>query len=599
MLSLEYNYLILFYAERKDKKMGKLVKIIIGLLLMQNFIHAAELATIKAGQIGFYPNAPKIIVTNDHTNEIKLYHEGAPVKLDAKISKVAMWEPSGEKVRAIDLSYLTKPGKYYLKQASNVFNFEIKPNANKELLDGVLKSFYFQRANIDLEEKYAGKWQRKAGVADDEAYIHPSAMEADMKSRYSLDSMYKTPKGWYDAGDYGRYIINSGITMYSMLKLYEDAPELAKKLSINIPESGSSMPDLLEEIKWNLEWMLSSQDTIDGGVFTKVTSENFDGSVLPKESSKPRFQMKKSTNASLAFAGVMAMASRIYKDYDKKLADQCLKAAKNAFAWSIIHPSSIFANAETVQTGQYSSPKLGMSDEFFWAAIEMTIATKSKAYLDWVNRFLPKEEIAIPFWGDTYALGAWSALTNPKVFPKELIAKLKTMVLSQARILDKMIDESPYKVGMGMDNFVWGSNAHAANSAFFLIQAAQYTDKKEADQFYQNAIHFTDYITGRNPHGVCFITGFGEKSPMNPHHRPSQADDVKEPVPGLVIGGPHNGGQDTGQENWKCKEYRDTKHPANSWIDDDCSYATNEIAINWNAAMVYVLGMLENYYAKN
>ena len=112
-------------------------------------------------------------------------------------------------------------------------------------------------------------------------------------------------------------------------------------------------------------------------------------------------------------------------------------------------------------------------------------------------------------------------------------------------------------------------------------------------RYYEAAQKVMDYLLGKNPLDMSFVTGFGTKSPMLPHHRPSTADNVEPPVPGMVVGGPQPGGEDIGTKTWECKEYRGEKLPATSYIDDRCSYATNEVAINWNAPFAYLAGALE------
>ena len=129
---------------------------------------------------------------------------------------------------------------------------------------------------------------------------------------------------------------------------------------------------------------------------------------------------------------------------------------------------------------------------------------------------------------------------------------------------------------------MWGSNAVAANQGILLVQAYLITGQ---NKYLNAALSNLDYILGRNATGYCFVTGFGSKSPMHPHHRPSVADGIDEPVPGLLAGGPNPGKQDG------CKyEYSE---PETTHVDLDCSYASNEIAINWNAPLVYLVNAIE------
>jgi endoglucanase len=137
-------------------------------------------------------------------------------------------------------------------------------------------------------------------------------------------------------------------------------------------------------------------------------------------------------------------------------------------------------------------------------------------------------------------------------------------------------------MGQTKKDFIWGSSAVAANQSIVLINAYLMTKDKK---YITHALTNLDYLLGRNATGYCFVTGLGSKSTMNPHHRPSIADGVTEPVPGLLSGGPNPGMQD------KCK-YEFTE-PETAYADVDCSYASNEIAINWNAPIVYVANAIE------
>ena len=134
-----------------------------------------------------------------------------------------------------------------------------------------MKGFYFQRVSTPLESKYAGPWARPAGHPDDKVEVHPSATSTQLPAGTIISS----PGGWYDAGDYNKYVVNSGITMGTLLSAYEDFPAYFDTLNTNIPESGNRLPDILDEVLVNLRWMLTMQDPGDGGVYHKCTNASF------------------------------------------------------------------------------------------------------------------------------------------------------------------------------------------------------------------------------------------------------------------------------------------------------------------------------------
>jgi len=164
------------------------------------------------------------------------------------------------------------------------------------------------------------------------------------------------------------------------------------------------------------------------------------------------------------------------------------------------------------------------------------------------------------------------------------VAAMKDSITGKANQLANNYKQAAFHTTMGLSprDFVWGSNAVAANQGILLLQAYQFTRQRK---YLEGALSTADYLLGRNATGYCFVTGFGAKSPMHPHHRPSVADGVAEPVPGLLAGGPNPGRQDS------C-DYPFIE-PETAYTDLDCSYASNEIAINWNAPAVYLLQALK------
>ena len=151
-------------------------------------------------------------------------------------------------------------------------NFTIAANEYVAINRAAIRSYYLNRASIELLPKFAGTYARAEGHPDDHVLIHASAASEQRPE----GTVISAPKGWYDAGDYNKYIVNSGITAYTLLAAYEQFPNYYNKQVLNIPESGNKVPDLLNEVMWNLQWMLAMQDPNDGGVYHKLTTKLFD-----------------------------------------------------------------------------------------------------------------------------------------------------------------------------------------------------------------------------------------------------------------------------------------------------------------------------------
>ena len=550
---------------------------------------------IKLNQLGFYPNASKVAVVTGSVSANNFYVTSTNLSdtlFKGELSNERRSAYSTTVTRIADFSSLQKKGSFVIliPGIGHSYVFEINDHVHHTVAIASLKGFYYQRASMPLEEKYAGKWHRSAGHPDDIVYVHPSAASKERPA----GTIISCPGGWYDAGDYNKYIVNSGITMGTLLSAYEDLPGYYKTLNTHIPESNDDIPDILNEVIYNLRWMLTMQDPNDGGVYNKCTNAVFDKMVMPGITKAPRYVVQKGTAASLDFAAVTAQASRILKNFKKQfpgLADSCLKASTKAWHWAEKNPLIEYNQNECnkiyqpqITTGGYGDKKF--SDEWVWAGAELFITTKNKSYYEMYTKY-KAATISLPSWANVEMLGHYSLLRFKKQLPaytQKDLQIVKDQLLQLANEYISKVDSNAFQTVMGQSkrDFIWGSNAVAANQGILLINAYLLSNDKK---YLHNALTNLDYILGRNATGYCFVTGIGSNSTMHPHHRPSVADGVTEPVPGLLAGGPNPGQQD------KCKY--EFNEPETSYADIDCAYASNEIAINWNAPLVYLANAIE------
>jgi endoglucanase len=331
--------------------------------------------------------------------------------------------------------------------------------------------------------------------------------------------------------------------------------------------------------------MLAMQDPADGGVYHKLTDKGFDGIVLPHQAKHDRYVVMKATAATLDFAAVMAQASRVLAPFEAQrpgLSARMLAASKRAWDWAQAHPDVIYRQAPDIHTGGYDDSKL--ADEFAWAAAELFITTRDKRYWQSFRQIAPP--IAVPGWPDVSAL-AWTTLAQHRDQLMEADRRwVETQVTTLAANYATHWQASPYRVAMQTEDFIWGSNAVALNQALMLIQGYRVSGEPRMLDAAQSAL---DFVLGRHPTGYAMVTGFGTRSPLHPHHRPSGAMPQQPPVPGMIVGGP-NPGSDGGD----CPTPYPSKLPAKAFQDALCSYTTNEIAINWNAPLVYVSAALQS-----
>lgn len=572
-------------------------KCITTILLFLPYFSFSQTVTdrIKLNQVGFYRNAPKVAVVTGEFSGNDFYIATTNLRdtlFKGKLSEEKQSAYSSTKTRIAVFSSFAGKGSFVvaIPGVGTSYVFEINDSVNKNVGRAVLKGYYYQRVSMPLEEKYAGKWHRSAGHPDTAVYIHPSAATKQRPA----GTIISTPGGWYDAGDYNKYIVNSGITMGTLLSAYEDFPDYFKKLKTNIPESNDDVPDVLNEIIYNLRWMLTMQDPNDGGVYNKCTNAAFDGMVMPGVTQLPRYVVEKGTAATLDFAAVTAQAARILSKYKTQLpglSDSCLTASKRAWTWSLQNPALIYDQQEMnakfkpeIITGGYGDRSF--KDEWLWASAELFSTSKDKTYFDVFNKYMT-QPVALPSWNNVEMLAYYSMLRFQKVLPSFAendlkIMKAKVLAMANGYIEKVSVNAFATVMGQSVRDFNWGGNANAANQGILLLNAYLLTgDKKYVDYALTNL----DYLLGRNATGYCFVTGIGSKSPMHPHHRQSVADGVTDPVPGLLVGGPNPGMQDH-------TKYEFTE-PETAYSDNSAAYASNEIAINWNAPMVYLVNAIE------
>ncbi len=543
-------------------------------------VHSA----IHVNQIGYYPNAPKVVtITDTSVKRIQILDMDSKNVIDVPQNLYeGFYNGSKENVVSIEFSHLTHPGTYKIIAGTDTSaSFMITDSIYNSALKTLVKSYYYQRSSFELDPTYAGKWSRGAG--------HPDLALTPLEANTSTTEK-DVQGGWYDAGDFGKYVVCAGITCGNMLGSYELCPELLGDGSLNIPESKNSKNDLLDEIKYELDWLIRMQDS-DGGVFFKVGPTEWPWDIMPEEDWTERFIIGKSTTSTLNFTAVMAMAGRIYLKYDSNFAKDCRDRAEKAWEWAKQNPGVV--NPENIDgTGPYADGNdKTYSDEFFWALSELYITTGKDDYKDTLFSMVKSKTItSYAWWQDVKNLGFFSLSVHSDMLPDSIKSLVKNTILNSADKMVSVIDNCAYKIPMKMDNYYWGSNATIGNMANILIYAYNVDQKPE---YLSRLIYTTDYIFGRNPTGYSYITGLGSRSPKRPGHRQCTADGVTEPIPGFVVGGPNL--STDGADQYLVDLIEAGTPPAKCYVDHSASWASNEVSINQNSAWVPVLSYLEKH----
>lgn len=546
----------------------------------------AASTTIKLDQVGYLPNAPKVALVASSNSSVQTYAlrrtSDNQVVFQGKLGAAAHDANTGDDVRAADFSSFRKPGRYYLEVpgVGRSWDFSIDFNVYSHAYYLAMRAFYGQRCGtaVDLGRDFPG-------------YSHPAChLKGGFHASSGKTGERDNIGGWHDAGDYGRYVVNSGITTGSLLWAWEFYNPGLKKITLNIPESGNGTPDILSEIRWNLEWMLKMQDD-DGGVWQKQTSTHFSGFVMPQDDKLPSEVIGtgsapyKSTCATADLAAVAAIAARVYKPFDAKFAAQNLSAARRAWLWTERYPNVIFRNPPGISTGEYGDNEC--KDERVWAAAELWRTTGDAGYNDFFlknySEFLPKLDApAAEGWREVAPMGLWSyALAHRSGADSNAVAQIRNSSLAVARRIAQRTQADPFHVSLESRDYVWGSNGVAAAYGMQLLVANALSQDPALVNAARDDLH---YLLGRNTFSLSWVTQLGENPYRHPHHRPSGADNNSEPWPGLLSGGPNAGRQDA-----VLQRLPPGLPPAKVYADDQASYASNEVAINWQAALVFLL----------
>ncbi len=545
---------------------------------------SADASPIVFDQLGYFPTAAKFATLRSPSTKFTVRPvSGGAAILQGSPSPVRDDAASGDRIQIIDFSAVRQPGNYIVEtEAGKSLPLVIADDAYRHALWMTMRSYYGQRCgcNVDLGDGYS----------------HPAChLAAEFHPTSGKSGAYKNHGGWHDAGDYGRYVVNSGISTGTLLWAWEMWNSAVRSIDLKIPESGGKIPDFLVEIRWNLDWMLSLQDA-DGGVWHKQTSENFCAFILPQDDHLVSYVIGtgaapyKSTGATADLAAVAAIAARCYGPYDDAYAKSCLEAAKRAYAWASKNPNVIFENPTGIRTGGYGDSDC--HDEILWAAAELWRTTGDEQYrLAFESgastlRVDGAVRVKTPGWGELSAFALWTyAMADRKSASTELLAQIREASARAADGLTANSRQNGYGNTMSLSDFVWGSNSVAGNQSLQLL-VADHLQKN--DEYRQAAAENLHYLLGRNCWDLSWVTQLGAKSFQHPHHRPSGADNIAAPWPGLLSGGPN------GRPGDRVAAALPKLPPMRMYKDDQAAYSLNEVAINWNAPLVFLLASLNS-----
>lgn len=569
---------------------------------------------IRFNQLGFLPDGPKrALVPDPAASPLRWELRDAAGAVRARGGTEVLGDDaaSGEHLHLIDFSSFTGAGEGWRLVVGETRSrpFPIAADIYARLPFDALAYFYHNRASVPIEARFAGgaRWARPAAHAPDRATCF-SGRGTDGRDWPGCSYTLDVSRGWYDAGDHGKYVVNGGISVWTLMNVWERRDTVFPDGSAAIPEAGNGVSDLLDEARFEMEFMLAMQvpeGPLAGMAHHKVADENWTAVPTPPHLDRERrFLYPPTTAATLNLAATAAQCARIWRGIDAAFSARCLAAARRAYAAAKANPAIHAGNFNG--SGSYGDREVG--DESYWAAAELFVTTGEAAYGADLRASPHFRGVATePGWPSTATLGTISlALVPNNLSRRERRAQRSRIVaaadgfLAEGRLEGYRI---PYGAPCGPQTpapqgaapqapashcYPWGSNSNLLNRAILLALAADFTGDP---RYRAGVIDAMDYLLGRNPLDRSYVSGYGARPMAHPHHRfwaHGVDPNLPPPPPGALSGGPNSTSRradPVGRELGDCA-------PQACWRDDIRAYALNEVAVNWNAPLVWVAAWL-------
>ena len=562
---------------------------------------------VRVNQVGYLPGGPKnATVVTEATAALpwQLRAASGVVLANGTTTPRGVDPASAQNVHSVDFSSYRTPGRGLTLAVDGEVShpFDISGTLYDQLRSDALQFFYIQRSGIAIDGSLVGaEYARPAGHLG----VAPNQGDTDVPCQPGVcDYRLDVRGGWYDAGDHGKYVVNGGIATHQLLSTFERTKNAATAGhgaalgdgTLRVPERGNKVPDILDEARWELEFLLRMQvpagKPLAGMAHHKIHDRNWTGLPLqPEDDAELRELHPPSTAATLNLAAVAAQCARLFAPYDAAFAQRCGTAAKTAYAAAKANPNRYASPADSTGGGAYDDSNV--TDEFYWAAVELYLTTGERTYL--TDLTASPHHTGNVFdvrgfgWQSVAALGRLGLATVPNGLPAAELTRIRASVTAAADGYLAEIRRQAYGLPMPGDpgSYFWGGNSNVINNAIVLATAFDLTgDAKYRD----GAVQAMDYILGRNALNISYVTGWGEHAAENQHSRifGHQLDpNLPKPPAGSLAGGPNADLQDP-----FVQQLLTGCAPMFCFVDDINSYSTNEVAINWNSALAWIASFL-------
>ena len=533
---------------------------------------------IKVDQFGYLPNAQKVAVISDPQQG---YNQDASFQASTTY-EVRVWETdevvfsesiqawrngavhsqSGDRGWWFDFSSVTSAGNYYLYDTGNQvrsIQFSIDAAVYSHVLKAATRMFFYNRSNIAKTAPYAQEGWRDA-----------LSFEQDSRTHYVLDkqntALAKDLRGgWFDAGDLNKYVTYTEQPLHDLLWAFQENPQVFTD-NWNIPESGNGIPDLIDEIKWELDWLVKMNNS-DGSTHIKMGSQNFsdNNTAPPSTNTATRYYGPTCTSASITVAGIFAHAAKVVgtipslNGFAKELENRAIAS------WDYVLP---FLNNNQLDTNCDNGEIIGgdadisvtiQKDRALTAAVYLLDLTGNTAYQQYILNAIGATEQITSFYWAPYKMALNDALLHYTTLSQSdaatsnlIITSFSSSAASNPSNYFDLDDSDLYRAFMPSGEYGWGSNKPKAGIGVLNQLLVRYKiNESNAANYRQRANEQLHYFHGVNPLGIVYLTNMyslgAERSANEIFHRWFRDDSIWDhaltsqygPPPGYVVGGPN------------------------------------------------------------
>lgn len=434
-----------------------------------------SLPRILVNQLGYYPSGVKTVIFCgvENPDSFNIINADTGQVAYSGVPEFRGYDETYEREFSYaDFSELTVPGEYYVEAPllGRSYSFVIEDNLYDKVFHESIKQYYYNRCGITLTENYAGNKTHNA------CHTGKAVLRKDMNVALDVSG------GWHENSQGSKKIETAAKNVATMLlafELFEDS----FTDDINIPESGNGIPDLLDEIRYEIDWFLKMQDPETGAVYDALTISETNNKGINA------YVENESLEASRAFAMAVAKFSYLYQNYDLEYSTVCLKAADRAWQYALLNENQdestvsdwkLAAGAELYRASGDKSCKKILEEAFLSEKYESANHIRYFAYITYLST---KQDVEIAF-----------------------CTQIMDALMDKA---GKIAQESKKGLLYVNSNAEQSNNSELTENMIYLSIVNHIISNQEYETVIENHLH---YLMGRNVMSLCYLDDIGYRS---------------------------------------------------------------------------------------